>query len=55
MYDIDFQKNGLIPVIVQNHSTLEVLMLGYMNEAALQKPYNKKKFGFLAEASNACG
>lgn len=32
---IDFNKGGgLIPVIIQNHTTYEVLMLGYMNEEA---------------------
>jgi phosphoribosyl-ATP pyrophosphohydrolase/phosphoribosyl-AMP cyclohydrolase len=32
---IDFSKNdGLVPVIIQNSSTLQVLMLGYMNQEA---------------------
>ena len=35
---IDFEKNnGLIPVIVQDVDTNEVLMLAYMNEEALNK------------------
>ncbi|MFT6921571.1 MAG: phosphoribosyl-ATP pyrophosphohydrolase/phosphoribosyl-AMP cyclohydrolase [Crocinitomicaceae bacterium] len=35
---IDFKKgNGLVPVIVQNSMTLQVLMLGYMNEEAYEK------------------
>jgi len=35
---IDFEKNnGLIPVIVQDIDTNEVLMLAYMNEEALEK------------------
>jgi phosphoribosyl-ATP pyrophosphohydrolase/phosphoribosyl-AMP cyclohydrolase len=35
----DFQKmpDGLIPAIVQDSHTLKVLMLGYMNEAALEE------------------
>ena len=34
----DFSKNdGLIPVVVQNDKTLQVLMLGYMNTEALLK------------------
>ena len=34
---LDWTKtNGLIPAIVQDPQTLRVLMLGYMNEAALQ-------------------
>lgn len=36
--DLDFKKNnGLIPVIVQDFKTREVLMLAYMNEIALRK------------------
>lgn len=35
---LDFKKgNGLIPAIVQDAQTLKVLMLGYMNEKALEK------------------
>lgn len=35
---IDFGKNnGLIPAIIQDDNSGEVLMLGYMNEEALQK------------------
>jgi len=36
--DLDFAKEGgLIPAIVQDHSTGEVLMLGFMNPEALEK------------------
>ena len=35
---IDFNKSdGLVPVIIQNTSTLQVLMLGYMNKDAYEK------------------
>lgn len=35
---IDFEKGGgLVPAIVQDANTLQVLMLGYMNAAALDK------------------
>lgn len=35
---IDFKKgNGLVPVIIQNKNTLQVLMLGYMNQEAYTK------------------
>lgn len=35
---IDFEKgDGLVPAIVQDGDTLQVLMLGYMNEAAVRK------------------
>ena len=34
---LDFEKGGdLVPAIVQNADTLQVLMLGYMNEEALR-------------------
>lgn len=38
---IDFNKeDGLVPVIVQDQTTLQVLMLGYMNEEAYTKTMN---------------
>ena len=38
MMKIDFQKcGGLVPAIIQDAQTKVVLMLGYMNEEALQK------------------
>lgn len=39
---IDFTKNdGLVPVIVQNTLTLQVLMLGYMNQEAFDMTKDK--------------
>lgn len=36
--DIDFKKgNGLVPAIIQDYQSGDVLMLGYMNDEALQK------------------
>ena len=36
--NVNFEKgNGLIPVVIQDDTTLKVLMLGYMNAEALQK------------------
>ena len=39
MVEIDFDKSrdGLVPVIVQNHENNDVLMLAYANESALEK------------------
>ena len=38
MVEIDFKKgDGLVPVIVQDHETGEVLMLAYMNQNAWLK------------------
>ena len=37
MIKLDWKKvNGLIPAIIQDHQTLQVLMLGYMNKEALE-------------------
>ena len=50
---IDFGKaDGLVPVIVQDHQTLEVLMLGYMNEEAWQKTQQEKKVTFFSRSKN---
>ncbi len=45
--NIDFSKgNGLVPVIVQNNFTLQVLMLGYMNHEALVKTQSENRVTF---------
>ena len=33
---VKFDKNGLVPVIVQDFKTLEVLMVAYMNKESLE-------------------
>jgi phosphoribosyl-ATP pyrophosphohydrolase/phosphoribosyl-AMP cyclohydrolase len=41
--EIDFNKtDGLVPVVIQDEQTLEVLMLGYMNQEAYDKTVAKK-------------
>lgn len=46
---IDWKKNaGLVPVIVQDAATLQVLMLGYMNAAALKRTLRTKKVTFFS-------
>ena len=47
--EIDFNKNndGLVPAIIQDSRTKNVLMLGYMNEKAYQKTLETKKVTFL--------
>ncbi|HEU4555941.1 MAG TPA: bifunctional phosphoribosyl-AMP cyclohydrolase/phosphoribosyl-ATP diphosphatase HisIE [Chitinophaga sp.] len=49
---IDFQKSpdGLVPAIVQDAATLKVLMLGYMNQAALDKTLQEKKVTFFSRS-----
>jgi len=50
---IDFKKgDGLVPVIVQNNTTLQVLMLGYMNAAAFQKTKVENKVTFYSRSKN---
>jgi phosphoribosyl-ATP pyrophosphohydrolase/phosphoribosyl-AMP cyclohydrolase len=49
--NIDFQKgNGLVPVIIQNAETLQVLMLGYMNEEAYQKTIKENRVTFYSRS-----
>lgn len=51
--NIDFNKgNGLVPVIVQDNTTLKVLMLGYMNEAAYLKTQAEGKVTFFSRSKN---
>lgn len=45
--EIDFKKgNGLIPVIIQDASTHEVLMMAYMNRGAWEETLKTKKATF---------
>ena len=51
---LDFDKsNGLIPVIIQHAETLQVLMLGYMNEEAWQLTMNTGKVTFYSRSRNS--
>lgn len=51
---IDFTKNkdGLVPAIIQDCETKNVLMLGYMNQEALDKTLNLKKVTFYSRTKN---
>jgi phosphoribosyl-ATP pyrophosphohydrolase/phosphoribosyl-AMP cyclohydrolase len=50
---IDFSKSdGLVPVIIQDEATLEVLMLGYMNEEAFEKTKTIGKVTFFSRSKN---
>ena len=44
--EIKFDPNGLIPAIVQDAETGEVLMLAYMNQDSLQLTLDKKETHF---------
>lgn len=50
---LDFEKgDGLVPVIIQDNRTLQVLMLGYMNEEAFEKTQNEGKVTFFSRSKN---
>lgn len=50
---IDFTKtDGLVPVVIQDNQTLEVLMLGYMNAEAFEKTQNEGKVTFFSRSKN---
>jgi phosphoribosyl-ATP pyrophosphohydrolase/phosphoribosyl-AMP cyclohydrolase len=49
--NIDFTKgNGLVPVIIQNNTTLQILMLGYMNEEAYTKTKKENRVTFFSRS-----
>ena len=48
---IDFNKSdGLVPVIIQDEQTLEVLMLGYMNQEAYDKTVKENIVTFFSRS-----
>ena len=50
---IDFEKSGgLVPAIVQDAETKNVLMLGYMNKEAYDKTIATKKVTFWSRSRN---
>lgn len=51
---IDFNKNkdGLVPAIIQDATTKNVLMLGYMNQEAFDKTQATKKVTFFSRTKN---
>lgn len=49
---VDFKKQELIPVIIQDVLNLQVLMLGYMNEAALEKTQKDGRVCFFSRSKN---
>lgn len=44
------KMNGLIPAIIQHHTTNKILMLGYMNKAALAQTLITKKVTFFSRS-----
>ncbi|MFB2119525.1 bifunctional phosphoribosyl-AMP cyclohydrolase/phosphoribosyl-ATP diphosphatase HisIE [Parapedobacter sp. 2B3] len=50
---LDFEKSGgLIPAVIQDAQTLEVLMLGYMNEEAWHKTQQDGRVTFFSRSKN---
>jgi phosphoribosyl-ATP pyrophosphohydrolase/phosphoribosyl-AMP cyclohydrolase len=50
---VDFQKSdGLVPAIVQDYQSHKVLMLGYMNRAALDQTLAEGKVTFFSRSKN---
>jgi phosphoribosyl-ATP pyrophosphohydrolase/phosphoribosyl-AMP cyclohydrolase len=49
---VDYNKNkdGLVPAIIQDVNTKNVLMLGYMNEDALKKTLETRKVTFFSRS-----
>ncbi len=51
MMNINFNKeNGLVPAVIQDNTTLQVLMVGYMNEEALQKTVSEGRVTFFSRS-----
>ena len=53
MKSINFEKHmGLVPVVIQDNTTLQVLMVGFMNEEALTKTVDEGKVTFFSRTKN---
>lgn len=50
--DIRFNEQGLVPAIVQDIDSGEVLMVGWMNDAALRQTLETKKATFYSRSRN---
>jgi phosphoribosyl-AMP cyclohydrolase / phosphoribosyl-ATP pyrophosphohydrolase len=51
--NLDFEKSGgLIPAIIQDHTTGQVLMLGFMNAEALEKTQQEQVVTFFSRTKN---
>jgi len=53
MNQINFSKcNGLVPVVIQDNTTMQVLMVGFMNDEALTKTLKERKVTFFSRSKN---
>lgn len=51
MEEIDFGK-GLVPAVIQDNATMQVLMVGFMNEEAYKKTLEEGKVTFFSRSKN---
>ena len=53
MMEIDFKKgNGLVPAVIQDYESKQVLMLGYMNEEAYKATQSSGYVTFFSRSKN---
>jgi phosphoribosyl-AMP cyclohydrolase / phosphoribosyl-ATP pyrophosphohydrolase len=53
MNPLDFTKgNGFVPAVIQDNNTLQVLMVGYMNEEAYKQTIEEGKVTFFSRSKN---
>ncbi|MCP3923870.1 MAG: phosphoribosyl-AMP cyclohydrolase [Desulfobacterales bacterium] len=52
MIDLKFNSNGLLPVIVQDEETGDVLMLAYMNKEAFELTLSSGKATYYSRSRN---
>jgi len=53
MNQINFIKgNGLVPAVIQDFTTLQVLMVGFMNEESFEKTRKEGKVTFFSRSKN---
>jgi phosphoribosyl-ATP pyrophosphohydrolase/phosphoribosyl-AMP cyclohydrolase len=53
MNPLDFNKgNGLVPAVIQDNNTMQVLIVGYMNEEAYKNTLEDGKVTFFSRSKN---
>jgi phosphoribosyl-ATP pyrophosphohydrolase/phosphoribosyl-AMP cyclohydrolase len=50
MEELNFNEKGLIPAVIQDDETNQVLMLGYMNQEALDRTVNGEDVWFYSRS-----
>jgi phosphoribosyl-AMP cyclohydrolase len=52
MIELKFNSSGLLPVIIQDETSGEVLMLAYMNKVAVERTLKEKQTVFYSRSRN---